>query len=54
VESIRETLRGDLADQIAVATRRERWEQERLQTTSDWKEGVAAMGERRAPNFTAS
>lgn len=54
VESIRETLRGDLADQIAAATRRERWEQERLQTTSDWKEGVAAMGERRAPNFTAS
>ncbi len=54
VESIRQTLRGDLAGQIAAATRRERWEQERLQKTSDWKEGVAAMGERRAPNFTAS
>ncbi len=54
VQSIRKTLRGDLADQIAAATRRERWEQERLQTTNDWKEGVAAMSERREPNFTAS
>lgn len=54
VESIRKTLRGELADEIAAATRRERWEQERLQRTSDWKEGVAAMGERRPPNFTAS
>ncbi len=54
VQSIRKTLRGDLADQIAAATRRERWEQERLQTTNDWKEGVAAMTERRPPNFTAS
>ena len=54
VESIRQTLRGDLAGQIAAATRRERWEQERLQKTADFKEGVAAMGERRAPNFSAS
>ena len=54
VESIRRTLRGDLAGDIAAATRRERWEQERLQTTADWKEGVAAMAERRTPNFTAS
>ncbi len=54
VQSIRATQRGDLADQIAAATRRERWEQERLQTTNDWKEGVAAMAERRPPNFTST
>ena len=54
VESIRETLRGDLAEKVRLATRRERWEQERLQTTADFKEGVAAMGERRTPNFTRS
>jgi enoyl-CoA hydratase/carnithine racemase len=52
VESIRATLRGDLAEQIRVATARERSEQERLQQTRDFREGVAAMRERRPPRFT--
>jgi len=54
VTSIRETMRGDLADRIRIATDRERAEQDRLRSTNDWSEGVAAMAERRAPNFTAS
>lgn len=52
VESIRATQRGDLAEQIKRATGRERSEQERLQKTADFREGVRAMGERRAPGFT--
>lgn len=52
VESIRSTLRGDLADRVAAATERELAEQERLRATDDFKEGTRAMAERRAPNFT--
>ncbi|MEZ5279499.1 MAG: enoyl-CoA hydratase/isomerase family protein [Acidimicrobiales bacterium] len=54
VESIRETMRGDLAQAIRSATDREKAEQDRLRGTNDWKEGVAAMADRRAPRFTAS
>ncbi|MDD9941288.1 MAG: enoyl-CoA hydratase-related protein [Myxococcales bacterium] len=54
IESIRRTMRGDLPGLIKQATDRERQEQERLQQTSDFKEGVAAMSERRPPNFTRS
>jgi enoyl-CoA hydratase/carnithine racemase len=54
VRSIRETLRGDLPARIRTATDREKAEQERLQKTNDFKEGVRAMGERRAPAFTES
>jgi enoyl-CoA hydratase/carnithine racemase len=54
VESIRATLRGDLPARIRAATARERSEQERLQRTADFKEGVAAMTARRTPNFTRS
>ena len=51
ITSIRETMRGQLAGEIRAATQRERAEQERLQHTSDFKEGVAAMAERRPPTF---
>ena len=51
IESIRATMRGDLAERIARATARERSEQERLQRTKDFREGVAAMAARRPPKF---
>lgn len=54
VRSIRETLRGDLPGRIRAATDREKAEQERLQKTSDFSEGVRAMAERRPPDFTGS
>ncbi len=52
IRSIRDTMRGDLADRIKVATDREKAEQDWLRGTADWKEGVAAMAERRTPDFT--
>ncbi|MEL7156909.1 MAG: enoyl-CoA hydratase-related protein [Actinomycetota bacterium] len=54
VTSIRETMRGDLAQRVRAATDRELVEQDRLQTTNDWREGVKAMAERRTPNFTGT
>lgn len=51
IDSIRQTMRGSLAGEIRTATRRERAEQERLQTSADFQEGVAAMAERRPPAF---
>jgi len=51
VRSIRETLRGDLPERIRAATEREKAEQERLQKTQDFREGVRAMAERRRPDF---
>jgi enoyl-CoA hydratase/carnithine racemase len=51
VRSIRETLRGDLAERIRAATDREKVEQDRLQKTQDFREGVRAMADRRTPDF---
>jgi 2-(1,2-epoxy-1,2-dihydrophenyl)acetyl-CoA isomerase len=51
IASIRETMRGDLPDKIRHATDREKAEQDRLNRTSDFAEGVRAMAERRPPNF---
>jgi 2-(1,2-epoxy-1,2-dihydrophenyl)acetyl-CoA isomerase len=51
VDSIRQTLRGDLAAEIRLATDREKSEQERLQRTEDFREGTRAMAERRPPKF---
>ncbi|MAG09959.1 MAG: enoyl-CoA hydratase [Actinobacteria bacterium] len=52
VQSIRMTLRGTLADEVAAATDHEGREQAWLRDTSDFKEGTAAMAERREPRFT--
>jgi enoyl-CoA hydratase/carnithine racemase len=52
VQSIRATLRGDLADRVAAATDHELAEQERLRRTADFREGTRAMSERRPPRFT--
>jgi enoyl-CoA hydratase/carnithine racemase len=51
VRSIRQTLRGDLADRVRTATQRENAEQEWLRHTSDWAEGVQASAQRREPLF---
>ncbi len=52
VRSIRTTMRHSLADDVRAAMAHERAEQERLQQTDDFREGVAAVGERRAARFT--
>jgi enoyl-CoA hydratase/carnithine racemase len=50
--STRETMRGDLADRVLRATEHELIEQTRLRKTDDFKEGVAAVAERRLPHFS--
>lgn len=52
VRSIRQTMRGDLADQVRKATAVELAEQAKLFGTADFREGVAAAAERRAPRFS--
>jgi enoyl-CoA hydratase/carnithine racemase len=54
VRSIRETMRGDLGEQFRAAAVRERAEQERLNVTDDFREGVQATAERRPARFTGS
>jgi len=51
VRSIRETLRAGLVEQVETALEREAAEQDRLRTTGDFREGVAASLERRSPRF---
>ena len=51
VRSIRETMRGHLAAQVRAATEREGAEQNRLRTTADFREGIAATAQRRPPRF---
>jgi 2-(1,2-epoxy-1,2-dihydrophenyl)acetyl-CoA isomerase len=51
VRSIRETLRGGLAEQVREATVREDAEQDRLRQTVDFTEGIAATADRRVPRF---
>ncbi|OBA80062.1 enoyl-CoA hydratase [Mycobacterium sp. 1164966.3] len=50
--SIRSTMRAGLAEEVAAATARELEEQTRLQATADFREGVTAAAQRRAPMFT--
>jgi 2-(1,2-epoxy-1,2-dihydrophenyl)acetyl-CoA isomerase len=54
VVSIRQTLRGDLADRVRAATTKEQSEQAWLAGTADFIEGVSATAERREPRFTGS
>jgi 2-(1,2-epoxy-1,2-dihydrophenyl)acetyl-CoA isomerase len=51
VRSIRQTLRGDLADRVRTATAREQAEQHRLMQTQDFEEGVRAAAKRRNPRL---
>jgi 2-(1,2-epoxy-1,2-dihydrophenyl)acetyl-CoA isomerase len=53
VQSIRATMRGELAVQARAVMVRERAEQDRLMQTSDWTEGLAAVRDRRPANFSA-
>ena len=52
VESIRSTVKGDLADQVEKVVAWQLSEQIRLQKTEDFKEGIASSLERRQPNFS--
>lgn len=54
VRAIRRTLREGLVDQIKEAVASEAAEQRTLFGTSDFREGVAAVAERRIASFTAS
>tara|TARA_B110000014_G_scaffold264476_1_gene266568 strand:+ start:11367 stop:12140 length:774 start_codon:yes stop_codon:yes gene_type:complete len=54
VEAIRSTIRQGLADDVEKIISWELAEQKRLQSTSDFKEGIAASTERRKPIFTRS
>ena len=51
VQSTRATLKGDMVEKIRSAVARESSEQTWQFKTSDFQEGVAAMAERRDPNF---
>jgi enoyl-CoA hydratase/carnithine racemase len=54
VRSIRATMRAELAVSARAAMSRERAEQEQLMQTADWKEGVAAVSQRRPARFSGS
>ena len=52
--TVRKSMRGDLADAVKTATDQEGRDQFVLQQTSDHREGVKAVAERRPGNFTGS
>lgn len=54
VRSVRRTMRAGLADRVRAATERELSEQTVLIRTDDFREGVRARKERRAPKFTGT
>jgi enoyl-CoA hydratase/carnithine racemase len=54
VMSTRATLRTGLYEAVDERLRHELAEQTRLQSTDDHREGVAAVSERRTPNFTGT
>ena len=51
MRSVRHTMRGHLAQEVAVATLREHQQQQELSRTHDHKEGVSAYADRRTPVF---
>jgi enoyl-CoA hydratase/carnithine racemase len=51
VVATRDTLRAGLAERVAAATAHELKQQQWLQATEDFREGVKATSERRVPNF---
>ena len=51
VRAIRKTMRGGLAAEVRAAFEHERVQQECLQKTEDFQEGIAAVTERRSPRF---
>jgi enoyl-CoA hydratase/carnithine racemase len=51
VRAIRRTMRSALVEQVRAALVVEHSEQQRLKQTDDWQEGIAAMTERRTPQF---
>ncbi len=53
VRSIRSTMRAGMVERFRVASEHEAIEQEWLQSTSDWTEGVRAASEGRPPQFTS-
>ena len=54
VREIRRTMRGDLASQMMAAMKAEREVQDKLMRTADFREGTAAVRERRSPVFAAN
>jgi len=52
VASVRATMRAGLSSAVKTQTDHEFLEQHRLQQTADFREGVKAVAERRAGNFT--
>jgi len=54
VRSIRATMRAPLLGAVRQAVEREAAEQQRLQQTADWREGVRASLERREPKFAGT
>ncbi len=52
--SVRQSIRGDLAEAVKKATDHEGVEQYHLQRTNDHKEGVKSVAERRPGNFTGT
>jgi 2-(1,2-epoxy-1,2-dihydrophenyl)acetyl-CoA isomerase len=52
VRSIRATMRAGLPARARAAMAHEREEQERLMSTADWREGIAAVSARRPASFS--
>ena len=54
LKTLRAAMRGDIAEQVRLATNQEGRDQFMCQQTNDHKEGVKAVAERRVGNFTGT